>query len=263
MKQHPGLEVVVRNNEMDNARALENARAFAEQGVNVAIIYHIDERIGPTIANILFGHGIRVISVDIPIPMTTYFGVNNKRAGQLAGEALVSWVQTHWGGKLDKVLAMTETRVLDVVKQRVDHAVLELTSTNTISASDVLYMDSGSTRSTSAARAHAVLEHWQDCHRIAIIGFNDDTALGGLDAARALDRELDVIAVGQGADLAIDEFRRPDSRLIASPAYFPEQYGKHLVDLALRIFNGERLPRENFMDIACLTWENFAEYDRY
>lgn len=256
--QYPNITLVCRDNDMDNDRAASNAREFADMPVDLAIIYHIDERASSAFSGTLMRKGIRIIAVDIPISLATFFGVNNKLAGQLAGQALGNWIQRHWNGQVDKVLVMTEPRVLDVVKQRVDYALVGLKSLIRYAPGDVLYVDSGNDRSPSAHNARSVLERWTQYHRIAVVGFNDDAAMGVLDAARALGREEDVAIVGQGASLAPEEFQRPGSRMIASTAYFPDQYGERLMEVAWRILHGERVPRENFVDPVCLTAEDAA-----
>lgn len=75
---------------MDNDRALANIQEFAERRVNLCISYHVDERYNAQFWQILFKAQIPTIAVDIPMPLATYFGVNNAQAGQLAGQALAA-----------------------------------------------------------------------------------------------------------------------------------------------------------------------------
>lgn len=128
-----------------------------------------------------------------------------------------------------------------------------LSETIPLPADNLLYLDSGNLRETTAERFAPLLERWSDYHKIAIIGFNDETAVGALEAARSLGREGDVVAVGHGADLAISWFKRPGSRLIASSAFFPERYGERLLDLARRMLRGESVPRVNYIEHVCVT----------
>jgi ribose transport system substrate-binding protein len=70
-----------------------------------------------------------------------------------------------------------------------------------------------------------------------------------LAAARRLQREDDVVIVGQGADRRVrDELRRPVSRIIGSTAYEPEHYGEKLIPLALRILRGEPVPPAVYLE---------------
>ncbi len=251
---YPDLSLLVRDNDLNSDKALANAREFAEHPVDLAIFFHIDERIGLSVRTILAEHkATPIIAVDIPIPMSIFFGVNNQRAGLLAGEALGRWVNEHWDGQIDRVLVMTEGRVLNVVRQRLDFGLKGLASFVNFDPKAVFHLDCGNRRDVSANNALDVLERWGDIHRIGVLCLNDDSALGVLDAARAMGRESDVVVVGQGANLIGEEFGYPDSRFIASTAYYPEGYGPHLLELAMNILNGERVPQQNFIEPTLVT----------
>jgi ribose transport system substrate-binding protein len=259
---HPNLRLICRDNDFDTDRAMQNARELAAAKVDLGIIYHLDERANPLVANILLRAGIPVITVDIPIaPWITFFGVNNEEAGRLIGAELGRWIKQHWGGQVDKIVILTDNRVLDEIRKRTDYALITLADWVRFSSDDVLHLDSGNTHDIAYERSLPVLQRWGAYHRIAVIGMNDETAIGALDAARALGRESDVAVAGQGADsLALAELRSPNSRLIASVAYFPERYGERLVELALRFFRGEKLERRYTISHVCITRSNLADF---
>jgi ribose transport system substrate-binding protein len=79
--------------------------------------------------------------------------------------------------------------------------------------------------------------------RIAMIAHNDDAALGALAAfedAGSLDR---VVAVGQNADrLGRAALQRSDLPFVGSTSYSPETYGQRVIELALKILQGEPVP---------------------
>lgn len=252
--EYPDLKLIVRDNNADDATALANIEEFAATPVDLAMIYHIGERVGSKLSSTLLKKNIKMIAIDIPIPpWAIYFGVNNLEAGSIVGAELANWVNLHWDGHVDKVLILTESRVPDFVRMRSISALNALTAGLGYVPQDVMYLEAGNDREPSAHAVTILLQRWTNAHRIAVIGFNDETAAGALDAARSLGRESDLIAVGQGGNLALQELRQPDSRMIASVAYFPDQYGPRLIQLALRMLAGERVPRENFTSHELLT----------
>lgn len=257
---YPDLELIVRDNAMDDEQALRHAGEFAAIPVDLAIIYHINERLGAKLGPLLLNKRIPVIAVDIPIPLAVYFGVPNQRAGELAGAELARWVQANWVGQVDKILALIEQRVLNVVRQRVDHAIRTFAEQIRFKQSDIFYLDCGNARALSTERITPILRQWSDYHHIVIVGFNEDSTLGALEAARSLKRDPDVAVIGQGADkAALDELRHPASRLIATTAYRPDTYGRYLIELALRMLGGEKAPRENFIPIDLFTPQNLPD----
>lgn len=249
-----GVTLVVRDNDLDDECALANAEEFASLPVDLAIIFQINERLGPRLGAILSKQRIPTIAVDIPIPMTPFFGANNAQAGTLAGEALAYWIASNWDNQVDKVLVVTELRITGVMRDRIDYAVKALTAGVPVNSGDIFYVDGSSNRTQAAWRTLEVLERWTEYERIAVIAINDDSALGVLDAARSLGREQHIAIVGQGADAdARAEIDNPDSRFIASTDYHMEEYGPRLIDLSLRVLAGERIPAQNFINHHCIS----------
>jgi ribose transport system substrate-binding protein len=203
---------------------------------------------------------IPIIAVDIPIPMTVFFGINNQQAGFLAGEALGQWVVKNWNGAVDKVLIMTEQRALSAIRTRIDSAVDGLASLAQFDRNHIFYLDGGTHQVTAYERAASVFNLWEGIRRIAVICSNDDTAMGVINRAREMGREQDIAVIGQGANLAIYEFPKPGNRFIASTAYYPEQYGEHLVALALKMLRHERVPFENLIEPEVVTVENYQTW---
>ena len=124
-----------------------------------------------------------------------------------------------------------------------------------------VYLDSGNTAEISQANMLQALRELPSMRRLAVISFNDDAAFGAICAARELGREDDVVIVGQGADRIVrKEIRHPESRLVGSTAYWPEQYGEKLIDVALKILNGAAVPPAVYNEHTFVTQNNIDEH---
>ena len=255
--KHPNIELIVRDSQFSSEKTLAHVNEFAEIPVGLAIIFQIDERLAPTLGTILMKKQIKIIAQDVHIPMQTFFGINNQRAGYLAGETLGKWIQANWDGHVDRILLMTDTRIVRSIRERLDQALVGLSSILKYDADIVLPLDGGAARADAYERVNTILPNWSDFHHIAVATINDESAVGVLDAARAQGREQDFVVAGQGATFYEDEFRNPSSRFIASVDYHPEQYGVKLIELALKMLEGERIPRENYIEPTVLTREMF------
>ncbi len=84
-KQRSNVDLVIADNRLSGERALEIADNFVAKGVQLAIEYQIDARMGTMIMNKYQRAQIPVIAVDIPMVGATYFGVDNFFSGHLAG----------------------------------------------------------------------------------------------------------------------------------------------------------------------------------
>jgi ribose transport system substrate-binding protein len=90
---------------------------------------------------------------------------------------------------------------------------------------------------------------------------NDSSALGALRAFQEAGRAEDCVIVGQNAEPeARAELRSPRTRMIASVAYFPEQYGDGLVRLALDILLRKAVPPAVFTKHQIITPENVDHF---
>jgi ribose transport system substrate-binding protein len=230
--------------------------------VDLAIEYQVDEQVGSLIMAKFLRAGIPVIAVDIPMVGATFFGVDNYRAGQMAGVALGNWITDNWTGRFDRLVALEEPRAGALPAARLLGQIDGLQEVvGQVGSSKRIYLDSGNTSEQSQVEILGALKALPNEHRIAIVTINDDAALGALAAARELGREADVVIVGQGADrIARGEIRRPESRLIGSTAYWPERYGEKLIALAIKLLQGEAMPPAVHIDHEFITAHNIDAF---
>lgn len=246
------IDLIIADNQLNGDRAMEIADRFVEQDLDLIIEYQIDAQAGNRIMDRYRRAGIPVIAVDIPMIGATFFGVDNYRAGHLAGAALGEWIQREWGGRLDRLIVLEEPRAGVLPGSRMQGMLDGVHSiVGKIPADKRLILNSGNTSEMSETQTAEALKHLPGLHRLAVICFNDDAASGALTAARKLHRENDIIVVGQGADRRVrEELKKPGSRIIGSTAYWPEQYGEKIVPLALKILRGEPVPPAVYIEHA-------------
>lgn len=244
------IDLVFADNRLNGEVALAVAERFTAQNLDLVIEYQIDEQIGNQIMDKFHQAGIPVIAVDIPIVGATYFGVDNYRAGHMAGLALGNWIKANWGGHIDSLVVLEEPRAGSLVAARIQGQLDRLQSViGDIPLDKRVTLNSGNTCEISETVMTAALLQMPEAHRLAVVCFNDDAALGALMAARKLHREQDVAIVGQGADRRVrDEMSLSGCRIIGSTAYEPERYGEKLIPLALKILRGEPVPPAVYID---------------
>jgi ribose transport system substrate-binding protein len=238
------VELFLADNQLDPDTAVRVARQFLDQDLDLVIEYQIDEQTGNRIINMFQNAEIPVIAVDIPMVGATYFGVDNYRAGHMAGVAMGEWLLDHWEGRFDQLVILDEPRAGALPATRIQGQLDGLQSIlGPVPLDKQVVRHSGNTRETSLEVMKTVLAGLPKNRRIAVLSFNDDAAMGALEAARALDLEDHIVIVGQGADRRVrEELSRTGSRILGSTTYSPEKYGEKLIPLALRILRGESVP---------------------
>lgn len=254
--------LVLADNRLSGEHALKVADYLIEKEVDLVIEYQIDAAMNSLLMDKFSRAGIPVIAVDIPMVGATFFGIDNFRAGHIAGVALGRWVAVNWPEGLDKVIILEEPRAGDLPASRIHGQLDGLEEVlGPITDFKCIRVDSGNTSEVSERGVMQALQQLPNDHHIAILSFNDDAALGALRAARRLGRESDVVIVGQGADrLVRHEIRQRSSRIIGSTAFMPELYGERLIDLALDILEGKPVPPAVFMEPVFIDGSNIDDF---
>ncbi len=253
--------LILDNPEDDVEVAQQNARQLLEARVDVAIMFQPIERIGHIVGDRFAQADTPFITIEVPVPGGVYFGANNFQAGKMAGRTLARFAEDKWQGKFDRLVLLESSSASSNVQARLAGVVVGVTETlGAIAGSHVVHLD-GFLHEDSGRRAMAeLLAGVRRGTRLLISCFNDNSAMGALEAVRAARREADVAIVGQNATESRSELRNVDSRLIASIAYFPERYGTKLVGLALSILNQERVPPAVYADHVVLERRNIDKY---
>ena len=256
------INLVLADNQMNSDVALSVADHLIARGLDLMIEYQLDESMGSVIMDKFKRANIPVIAVDIPMVGATYFGVDNFRAGHMAGIALGEWIAANWNGEAQAVIVLEEPRSGALTAARIQgqlYGLREVLGDNALA--NTIYLDSGNTRDVSEAQVYDALHQLNGLKKITVVCFNDDAAIGALNAAKRANRHEHVVIVGQGADRRLrEEIRKPGSRIIGSTAFLPEQYGGRLLDLAQKILRGEPVPPAVYTDHVFINAENVALY---
>ncbi len=240
-KEYSNIDLVIADNDLSGDKAIQIAERFIEQKLDLVIEYQINENVGNFLLNRFHQNNIPVIAVDIPIVGATYFGVENYQAGLLAGKALADWILSYWHGKVDYVFVLEESRAGLLPAARIQGQIhgLEQKLEILVDEQKVL-LDSGNTTKRSFEQTLNALNQIESDAKIAVLCFNDDAALGALAAFKKLNREDRAAIVGQGADgLMRQKIKDQVPSIVGSTAFMPEQYGKGIIELALKIINNE------------------------
>jgi ribose transport system substrate-binding protein len=256
------VDLVLADNQLDPNLALEIAGEMLSQNLDLVIEFQIDEKIGNRIMRQFQNAGIPVIAVDIPMIGATFFGVDNYRAGFLAGTALGQWVLDHWDGQIDRLLVLDEPRAGTLPASRLQGQMEGLQSkVGEIAGSKIIRFNSGNTREISSNASEQAITQLPNLHRLAILSFNDDAAMGAQDAAKKMNRLNDVAIIGQGADRVLrKELRNPGTRIIGSTASYPERYGEKLIQVAIKILQGEPVQPAVYTDHIFINSRNIELY---
>ena len=237
------IELLLADNHNNGPTALANADYFIQERVDLVVEFNTDIGYNNVIMEHLQSAHIPVIAVDIPMPGATFVGVDNYRAGLMAGRLVGTYVSQLWKGQIDKVLSLGLPSSGPIPAARMQGQIDGLRESLAVPDEHILHLDSKNTYEESHKVVTAILPTITSAQHIVIMGINDEVTMGALAAfadAGAIER---VIAIGQGADqTARQELQRPGSHMIGSVTSFPEHYGELIIATALLVLQGKQVP---------------------
>jgi ribose transport system substrate-binding protein len=257
-----GVELLVADNRLDGATALQNAESFINRDVDFVIEFQTDASFGATIMQKMNDAGIGVVAIDIPMPEATFFGVNNPRAGFMGGAYLGQAAIGKFGADKVKEGYFIEGELPQsgpIPAMRTGGQVAGfLAAVPGFDESHVLTFDSKNTLEESFSQTNNLLGRIPEGVPIMGTAINDQATTGILRAIQQDGRGDDAIVVGLGADMKESLVGEPN--YIAAVGSFPERYGNSLIPIALASIAGKALPDSILINHVMVTKQNVCEF---
>jgi ribose transport system substrate-binding protein len=266
------IDLVLYDNHKDAATALANVADAIQRKVDLYIQYFPDPATNKDVAEMLRSAGIPALAVNYPVISAPLYGVDNRAAGRLAGEALVRFAGGAWTGQpMVAVLLGNLTDQANGLPERVQGVREPLT--RLLPATRIIALDTrGNPAQVSPLLGKAAAASPNT--RLLIAAMDDTSALSAKSALEVLGRTADAAIVGLGCDRSVhggaSEKKELDpnnrgSILIGSVAFFLDRYGYDVLPLALRMLRGESVPghtpTRHTLITAANVWREYPPYD--
>jgi ribose transport system substrate-binding protein len=235
-----GIEVEVKDANLDVAKQVSAAEDFMAQGVDVLIITPVNEEGVVPLVRRAKAEDMPLVLEGNPVKgMTTMVAICDYDTGYHAGVAAGKYAKEHLGGAAKvmnvglPLLSATVLRsqgFMDGIKTEIPDATM------------VHNLDGGGNPDRSLEVSSAALAQNADID--IIYGINDSSSLGGLQAWKAAGKSQDdLLVVGTGGEgLAFINALQTEPSYKIEAAMFPEKVGFTAVDAAVKVFNGEEVP---------------------
>jgi ribose transport system substrate-binding protein len=247
--EYTSVELVITDNRMDPRITLSNVETFINNNVDLVIEYSQDYQLGPLIAEKLSQSGIPLLAVDIPIPGAVYFGANNYQAGRLAGEAAAKEVARRWDGRLDALIVFTERAAGPTIENRIAGMLEAFLEAIEFDEQEIISIDARNEVRDSAEKLAPIMRSLDPATRTVIFSFNAVATIGILESLKSVEMDRSSIVVSHNyMQSTAREMGRVDSPLLGTVTFNPEQYGKNIMEIALRMLGKEPVQQLNFTE---------------
>jgi ribose transport system substrate-binding protein len=249
------VDLIEFENNYSPKAAVRNAELLVKERVDLAIEFQVFERVAGKVSTLLKEAGIPVIAIDIPEPGAVFFGVDNHKAGQIAGKMLVRAANEAWGGEFDELILLSAAIAGPVAQLRLA-GVQEVLQKNFPRGWLTTNLDS---RAEFVPSFELTRKHLQYApkRRTLLCGINDSAVLGALRAFEEFGRGSLCRAVGfNGVPESRHELRRSNTSLAGTVGFFPENYGNNVLAVALDLLHRKSVLPANYMPVQSITPQN-------
>jgi ribose transport system substrate-binding protein len=240
-KAHPELEVLYYDNKQDGARAVENARTIATVKPDVFIEYNsIVPQVNPQIARIMKDAGIPVLSIQVRVPETPVYAVDNTLSGYESARGVAMAAKERWGNQDKTILLLSIPEGGPLFQERTAAARKAMAE-----FLPGVEMTEFSTKNDPGVARQVMTDFLTKNPGKKVVTWVhvDGMSIAALTAARNAGREQDILIGSTGGEpSAFPEIRRPNGVFVGTFSFFPENWGADLLPLAVRLAKGETLP---------------------
>jgi ribose transport system substrate-binding protein len=240
-EEHPEFEVLFYDNKKDGARAMEIARTIATVKPDVFIEYNsIVPQVNVQIVRLLKEAGIPILSIQVRVPETPLFAVDNALSGLLSGKSVAEAAKKRWPAEKPVALVIGLPESGAMFKERSDNAIRGIEE---VFPGITLEQQSSKEQVSVARQVTTDFLTKNPGRKVIVWAHVDAMGLSALAAVRNSGRESDVVIGATGGDpAAFPEIRKVGSPFVGSFSFFPDYWGNDLLPLAARLAKGESIP---------------------
>lgn len=233
-----GLTLTILNCGGDRSIAVAQAEQLLSQKVDMLVVYGWDESTLRLTAEKAVDKNVPVLSLDYYYEGIYNYGVDEQKAGELAGNALSEHANEQGG--VDLVIKVISSEMTRNEKQRVDAALKTLCDKNDIPDDIIIEVDGQGNHKNAYDRVLQRLKDTPQRKRVMIICLNDEYAVGALAAVdeMGLGDTAGIVSFGASSD-AIANMKLNANAWLGSVTYPDEGYGEAIVKQILDTFGGK------------------------
>jgi ABC-type sugar transport system substrate-binding protein len=228
---------------VDPATAVANAKIFAQQEVDGALLFNVLEAAGPGQAQVLQQAGIPAVSIVVELPDETFVTNDDFADGQKAGQALgEAYLQSGRTGEVYALVGRFDGSGKAGVA-RMDGLVKGLS--DTVPGIKIEQFETKADPPTAQAGTAAAIGKIPEGSTILVSGINDGIANAMFQAVKQAKREKDTLVLPIGSvNPGGLQFICQNPEYVGGLGFFPENWPKYMIPaLIARVQGAEIEPK--------------------
>lgn len=257
-----GMKVIRVNNDLDGAKAVKNVDDLLTMGIDALIEFNVDQSVAPAIMEKCDEADVPVFAIDIEHPGATFFGADNHRAGELAGEYLAQMALEKWDGEVDGLLLIDQMVSGELPRKRIlDSVDPIMEAIPGFTEEDVYIVEGGSDAATAQQVVSDFLSAHPDWDHILAVPLVNEHVVGTRAALETAGREEHMMLVTQGEQVFFEHIDGyPEEDFVVGGVTFDlVKYGIWLAPLVRETLDSGVQPESGHVEHQIVTRANVNE----
>ena len=253
--ENEGYRLITEDPESDPELQSEQLKQMVEEGVKTVFLSPVNwEKITPTL-RYLKEHDVTIINVDTQVKemeyVDAYIGSDNKEAGRICGEDLIS--KRPNGGKIAILECPTQNSINDRIT-----GFEEVIASASKGFEVVAREDTNGEFEKALEVANKIVAEYPDI--TAIMCGNDQLAVAVKTAVNLSEMDNVLIYGVDGSPDIKKELKKSGSQIAGTAAQSPINMGKTAAKVAFAILNGEDYEKETYEEVFMINKNNVDMY---
>lgn len=245
--EHDNVSLEIRETERGFYSTVRNAEVLLGAQPDLVINFSLCAESLSYIGSKCRARGIKLMTIDLQDRESVYFGADNALAGALAANHTIRYIQQCWRGRLDHIVAFARHGIDPITNLRVMSVVERIQEEICCSYPEPEIIEWDNPNETPRAELLNLLLGIPKSSKVLFITFNLPHILKSYELITEHHDARDTLIVGQNFNEQVQELmRRPDSPILGCVHYSPDKYGARVLDIALRMLNGEEVDPVNY-----------------
>jgi DeoR/GlpR family transcriptional regulator of sugar metabolism/ABC-type sugar transport system substrate-binding protein len=245
--ERDNVSLDIRETERGFYSTVRNADVLLSQHPDLVINFTLCAESLSYIGDKCKARGVKLMTIDLQDRESVYFGADNALAGALAASHTIRFIQENWRGRLDHIVAFARHGIDPVTNLRVMSVVERIQEEICCSSPEPEVIEWDTPNEAPKEALLKFLLSVPKGDKVLFITFNLPHILGSYELITQHMDPKNTLIVGQNFNEQVEELmRRPNSPILGCVHYNPEKYGSRVLDIALRMLNGESVESVNY-----------------
>lgn len=260
INNHEGLSLIGMSVNDEVSSIIKHLDYMIQEKVECLILYISNFYSGQLIAERCHQAHLKLLSIDISIPNSFFYGVNNSTAASIGSKECTQFIEAHWDRRFDRIISLSDRQAGLSAGFRLEGMIHELQKQFKFEDSMVQHMEFSTLLKLSDKEIYNRL--LSACgKRNIFLSFNEKITSKIHPIITNLQSYSENILIGHNYNNRVQSLMEiPDSPLIGCIAFHPENYGRNIIEIIESMVEGREVKLVSYSPLEWISNQSHKSY---